>query len=482
MSIVSDRFMAAIEKITANEKEVIVRKPDGTTQLIIVRVWNETVANLTLMALGTSAPEILLAVLEIFSNNFEAGDLGPGTIVGSAAYNLFTIISLCIIVIPKGQSRRIKHLRVFFVTASFSLFAYMWLYFILSVSSPKIITVWEGLITFLFFPLCVYIAYTADRRLFVFKHIERFYRVNKHGIAIGTEGYTEEKDRKRSESLKLENGQELRAKEFKDFHQLREEYLKILQSLRKKLPQIDRVHLELLAQEELMNSGPKSHAFYRLQATRRMHGGGNIIRKIAEKTQNEIKSDLEEVSIAGSEIDPPTILFDPEQYAVMENCGTLNVRVARRGDFSGFVSVDYYTEDGSAEAGSDYIEAKGTLLFTPGIDERFIKIEIIDDDVFEQDERFFIRLKNPTDGAILGTPNIATVLILDDDHGGFIQFEDDKHDMVETIGIYEIKVVRLSGARGKVRIPYWTEDGTAKGGKAYEAKRDFVTFDNNETE
>jgi solute carrier family 8 (sodium/calcium exchanger) len=57
-------------------------------QVIIVKVWNETVANLTLMALGSSAPEILLSVVEIFAKNFHAGDLGPGTIVGSAAFNL----------------------------------------------------------------------------------------------------------------------------------------------------------------------------------------------------------------------------------------------------------------------------------------------------------------------------------------------------------------------------------------------------------
>ena len=32
-----------------------------------------------------SAPEILLSVVEIIAKNFKAGDLGPGTIVGSAA-------------------------------------------------------------------------------------------------------------------------------------------------------------------------------------------------------------------------------------------------------------------------------------------------------------------------------------------------------------------------------------------------------------
>ena len=63
VSIVSDRFMAAIEVITSKEKEVQVRKPNGETQIVVVRVWNETVANLTLMALGSSAPEILLSII-----------------------------------------------------------------------------------------------------------------------------------------------------------------------------------------------------------------------------------------------------------------------------------------------------------------------------------------------------------------------------------------------------------------------------------
>ena len=34
------------------------------------------------MALGSSAPEIMLATIEICIKGFEAGDLGPGTIIG----------------------------------------------------------------------------------------------------------------------------------------------------------------------------------------------------------------------------------------------------------------------------------------------------------------------------------------------------------------------------------------------------------------
>jgi solute carrier family 8 (sodium/calcium exchanger) len=53
VSIVSDRFMESIEMITAQEKEVTIKDPKtGKNQIVIVKVWNETVANLTLMALG----------------------------------------------------------------------------------------------------------------------------------------------------------------------------------------------------------------------------------------------------------------------------------------------------------------------------------------------------------------------------------------------------------------------------------------------
>lgn len=54
---------------------------DATTKL--------QVANLTLMALGSSAPEILLSVIEgIMRLGGKPGELGPSTIAGSAAFNL----------------------------------------------------------------------------------------------------------------------------------------------------------------------------------------------------------------------------------------------------------------------------------------------------------------------------------------------------------------------------------------------------------
>lgn len=45
---------------------------------------------------------------EIVGNNFESGSLGPGTIVGSAAFNLMGISAVCVAAIPGVESRQIK--------------------------------------------------------------------------------------------------------------------------------------------------------------------------------------------------------------------------------------------------------------------------------------------------------------------------------------------------------------------------------------
>ena len=81
VGIVADCFMAAIEQITSKEK--VVRYKGKT---LTVKIWNATIANLTLMALGSSAPEILLSVIEIVSGDFYNGPLGPRYGSNSSGY------------------------------------------------------------------------------------------------------------------------------------------------------------------------------------------------------------------------------------------------------------------------------------------------------------------------------------------------------------------------------------------------------------
>lgn len=491
VSIVADKFMGAIEMITSQEKEVKVKKANGETQIIVVQVWNETVANLTLMALGSSAPEILLSVIEIYAKNFEAGDLGPGTIVGSAAFNLFIIISICVYVIPDGEVRYIKHLRVFFITAFFSIFAYVWMYLILAQFSHGIVEFWEAFVTFLFFPLCVGLAYMADKRLLFYKYMSKEYRMGKRGVIIEVEGGDAEVGKKDDGGPVYDEGVD---ESVREFEQHRRDYMQIISELRKKNPNLGMAQLESMAQEEIVNRGPKSRAYYRMQATKKMTGGK---KKHVEEVVEEVK---EEEEVEKRDPNIISISFDPGHYTVMECVGTFDVTVTREGgDKNATILVDYKTEDGTANAGGDYVAAEGTLVFLPGETSKTFPLEVIDDDAFEEDEHFYVRLSNlrlgSPEGVTNGTdkpdapikmelapPFVCTVMILDDDHGGIFEVGEKDIEIVETVGVYEMKIARLSGARGCVTIPYNTEDGTAKAGKDYEHVEGELVFENNETE
>jgi solute carrier family 8 (sodium/calcium exchanger) len=165
IAIVCDQFMAAIEMITSKEKVVWLKVHGDTKHKFHKKVWNDTVANLTLMALGSSAPEILLSVIELMGNSFFAGELGPSTIVGSAAFNLLVITAVCVAAIPAPEVRKIDGLSVFVVTASLSVFAYVWLIIILQIMTPDVVTKGEAITTFAFFPMLVILAFMADKGL-----------------------------------------------------------------------------------------------------------------------------------------------------------------------------------------------------------------------------------------------------------------------------------------------------------------------------
>lgn len=94
------------------------------------------------MALGSSAPEILLAVLETVTRLGKCpGELGASTIVGSASFNLLVISGLSIYAVaPENDTaddrdeemplgvKRIKDMRVFAITCTSSIWAYIWVW------------------------------------------------------------------------------------------------------------------------------------------------------------------------------------------------------------------------------------------------------------------------------------------------------------------------------------------------------------------
>lgn len=129
------------------------------------------------MALGSSAPEILLAVIETGSNLGGCpGELGASTIVGSAAFNLLVITAACIYAVdesndltPDGERdhdgpakgvKKIYDMGVFSVTAGSSIFAYAWLYWVLRDQKVNSTEAW---LTLAFFFVLVGLAFGFDR-------------------------------------------------------------------------------------------------------------------------------------------------------------------------------------------------------------------------------------------------------------------------------------------------------------------------------
>lgn len=170
-------YFSAIEVITSG-KRIILKQDPYTGEFIKtkVSVWNPTVANLTLMALGSSAPEILLSIIETVQTlGKKPGELGASCIVGSAAFNFLIISALSIWVVneendnrtqqertalgtPKGV-KKVQDTGVFAITTIWSIIAYIWLYIVLI---DGIVEEWEAFVTLGMFFMLLIMAYVAD--------------------------------------------------------------------------------------------------------------------------------------------------------------------------------------------------------------------------------------------------------------------------------------------------------------------------------
>ena len=106
----------------------------------------------------------------------------------------------------------------------------------------------------------------------------------------------------------------------------------------------------------------------------------------------------------------PALSFAPSIVDVDEDAGSATLTVELTPASTGTVTVDYATRDSFAKAGEDYTATSGTLTFTAGQTSKTFTVPITDDDVYENNEAFFVDLSNPT-GATLPDPPLAAVRI-----------------------------------------------------------------------
>ncbi len=117
----------------------------------------------------------------------------------------------------------------------------------------------------------------------------------------------------------------------------------------------------------------------------------------------------EDFSASGS-----VLQFSAAGYSVDEDDGSATITVIRSGDGQGEVSVDCATSNGTA-TNDDYITTLETLTWLDGENgtNTDCTVPIIDDNENEGAETVILTLSNPTGGALLGNPKVATLTIAD---------------------------------------------------------------------
>jgi len=199
--------------------------------------------------------------------------------------------------------------------------------------------------------------------------------------------------------------------------------------------------------------------------------------------------------------------FYKERHVVLECAGTLHIKVVASQITGRLVELTYATVEGTAKAGERFEHVEGTLIFGPNQTEKFLRVNIIDNDRWDPDEEFYVELqdlrvkgsrswsalnsrtsKNSPDqprGAnneflVLGKTR-TTIKVLDDDDPDTLGFEVDEvltHEGEEV----QLKVQRSGGTWGRIECSYVTSDGSAIAHKDYQPVKGTLVFEDGETE
>ncbi|EGD78937.1 sodium/calcium exchanger 1 [Salpingoeca rosetta] len=369
IAISADYFMQAVEYITSSKKHIV-----RGDQVVTIHIWNATVANLTLMALGSSAPEILLSIVEVIGGGFQSGELGPGTIVGSAAFNMLIIVAVCVNI---NKTRRIKELYVFYCTTFFSVIAYVWLYLMVSVISPDEIEVWEGVVTVLFFPLLVGMAWMFDQKLRPQDRVASELRNLMLQLSTTPD--------KRQDLARAETHME---QEWVNMPVNRGERLKYRYRLAHALEQVNRTDPNLPAEEKYLRANAIVH--------RKLRNVDKL-----DEGQQQAALGLPGLALAGGEeAGAGQVGFLDSHIAVHKSSGKATLRVGRRvpSGESYDIMVKYKTVPGTAFPDIHYVHKEGVVML-PGSEKesvKYIDIELFQDTPNNRDKEFSVQLESAT--------------------------------------------------------------------------------------
>ncbi|MEJ6486264.1 Calx-beta domain-containing protein [Nostoc punctiforme UO1] len=178
---------------------------------------------------------------------------------------------------------------------------------------------------------------------------------------------------------------------------------------------------------------------------------------------------------------PGTLAFSQSSFTVNEDGTPVTVVTVSRTDGSdGAVGVIVNLINGSAIAPNDYSNTAISVNFTDGETSKTVTIPIANDALLEGNETINLSLTNPTGGAILGTQQNATLVIIDNDIQ--LAFANSTFTVNEDgTPINQVTVVRSGLTSTAVSATIELSDGTATTPSDYTNTSITVTFVAGET-
>ena len=140
------------------------------------------------------------------------------------------------------------------------------------------------------------------------------------------------------------------------------------------------------------------------------------------------------------------------------------------------VTVEYTTEDGTADAGDDYTTIAETLTFSPGQTTKIIRVPVLVDSTQESSETFTVELSTPMGTTLADSTGLGTITA---DPMPGLSIGD--AEPVAEGGAAVFTVTLVPASNHVVTVTYSTVDGTAVADADYTPTSGTLTFNPNQT-
>lgn len=378
--------------------------------------------------------------------------------------------------VPTGTLKPIDDMGVFITTAIFCIFAYIWLFIVLKIWSPNYVSIPEAALTLLYFVILVILAFAADkynaakkRKLEKEKGIQptdkRKFTVNQADF-FHIVGVQEKKEKSQSKANAYNSEKDPLLAKQNNFPSNKGE-------------NIDMGNTDDLESNIKITKAPEDDQVKRMLNEVKRDKDGNIdVRDLASRVKkqpvqervhynrgiggylrgrNTIYNNIQNAGVKPQKTEKfnDDIGFNTLRYAVKEDKGPLLVKVLNKQKKE--MKVGFRTVDGSATNGLDYHGVFKVLEFAAGQEFISVEIELVNDDIVEPDENFFVELYDVNDGQRLpGKDTITEVIIIDSDRPGILSFKERLVKVSENMDYAEIKIIRIDGSDGMVGCHYFS--------------------------